>query len=46
MAFKLVKAAQAMWRAVNAPHLAEQVRNGKQFKDGKLVNLPPEVTAA
>jgi putative transposase len=46
MAFKLVEAAQTRWRAVNAPHLVQQVRDGKQFKDGKLVDLPPEVTDA
>lgn len=46
MAFKLIEAAQARWRLVNGAHLVQQVRDGKQFKDGKLVELPPEVTAA
>jgi transposase-like protein len=37
MAFKLIEAAQARWRAVNAPHLVALVRNGAAFKNGKLV---------
>jgi transposase-like protein len=37
MAFKLIEAAQARWRAVNAPHLVALVRNGATFKKGKLV---------
>jgi transposase-like protein len=37
MAFKLVEAAQARWRAVNAPHLVALVRAGATFKRGKLV---------
>ena len=37
MAFKLIEAAQARWRAVNAPHLVALVRNGATFKSGKLV---------
>jgi transposase-like protein len=37
MAFKLIEAAQARWRAVNAPHLVALVRNGAVFKKGKLV---------
>jgi transposase-like protein len=37
MAFKLIEAAQARWRAVNAPHLVALVRNGATFKRGKLV---------
>lgn len=37
MAFKLIEAAQARWRAVNAPHLVALVRNGSTFKRGKLV---------
>jgi transposase-like protein len=37
MAFKLIEAAQARWRAVNAPHLVALVRAGATFKCGKLV---------
>ena len=37
MAFKLIQAAQARWRAVNAPHLVALVRAGAKFKKGKLV---------
>jgi putative transposase len=37
MAFKLIEAAQARWRAVNAPHLVALVRAGAAFKCGKLV---------
>jgi transposase-like protein len=40
MAFKLIEAAQARWRAVNAPHLVALVRNGATFKKGKLVERP------
>ena len=32
MAFKLIEAAQARWRAVNAPHLVALVRAGATFK--------------
>jgi putative transposase len=31
MAFKFVEAAQARWRAVNAPHLVALVRAGARF---------------
>src|SRR3954452_3037489 len=37
MAFKLIEAAQARWRAVNAPHLVALVRAGARFDRGKLV---------
>ena len=40
MAFKLVEAAQARWRAVNAPHLVALVRAGAVFQAGKLVERP------
>jgi hypothetical protein len=40
MAFKLIEAAQARWRAVNAPHLVAVVRNGVTFKRGKLIERP------
>src|SRR5215469_11156665 len=36
MAFKLIQAAQARWRAVNAPHLVALVRAGAKFRNGKL----------
>ncbi len=37
MAFKLIEAAQARWRAVNAPHLVALVRAGALFRNGVLV---------
>ena len=37
MAFKLIEAAQARWRAVNGPHLVALVRAGATFTKGKLV---------
>lgn len=37
MAFKLIEAAQARWRAVNAPHLVALVRAGARFDKGRLV---------
>jgi putative transposase len=40
MAFKLIEAAQARWRAVNAPHLVALVRAGAHFESGKLVERP------
>jgi transposase-like protein len=40
MAFKLIEAAQARWRAVNAPHLVALVRAGAAFQDGKLIERP------
>jgi putative transposase len=36
MAFKLLDAAQARWRRVNAPHLVAVVRAGGVFIDGQL----------
>jgi putative transposase len=42
MAFKLIEAAQARWRAVNAPHLVALVRGGATFRNGKLVERPDE----
>jgi hypothetical protein len=42
MAYKLIDAAQARWRAVNAPHLVALVRAGAEFKDGKPVERPDE----
>ena len=34
MAYKLLEAAQAPWRAVNAPHMVALVRAGATFVDG------------
>lgn len=42
MAFKLIEAAQARWRAVNAPHLVAVVRTGARFENGKLVERPDD----
>ena len=42
MAFKLIEAAQARWRAVNAPHLVALVRAGARFEKGKLVERPDD----
>ena len=49
MAFKLIEAAQARWRAVNAPRLVALVRAGAQFDKGRLVERQttnPTVEAA
>jgi transposase-like protein len=40
MAFKLIQAAQARWRMVNAPHLVALVRAGARFEAGKLIERP------
>jgi putative transposase len=45
MVFKLVKSAQARWRAVNAPHLVALVRTGARFERGLLVERPEAVAA-
>jgi transposase-like protein len=37
MAFKLIEAAEARWRAVNGPHLVALVRAGAKFHNGVLV---------
>jgi putative transposase len=44
MAYKLIDAAQARWRAVNAPHLVALVRAGARFENGKLVERPDGTT--
>jgi transposase-like protein len=44
MAYKLIDAAQARWRAVNAPHLVALVRAGALFHKGKLLERPAEIT--
>ncbi len=44
MAYKLIEAAQARWRAINAPHLAALVRAGAVFHKGKLLERPVDIT--
>jgi transposase-like protein len=46
MAYKLIAAAQARWRAVNAPHLVALVRAGAVFHKGKLLERPIDITPA
>src|SRR3954468_7587155 len=43
-AYKLIDAAQARWRAVNAPHLVALVRAGAVFHKGKLLERPVDIT--
>jgi transposase-like protein len=45
MAFKLIEAAQARWRAVNAPHLVALVRAGATFINGQLPERPAQTAA-
>lgn len=44
MAYKLIDAAQARWRAVNAPHLVALVRAGAVFHQGKRLERPTAIT--
>jgi putative transposase len=44
MAYKLIDAAQARWRAVNAPHLVALVRAGAVFHKGTLLERPVDIT--
>ncbi len=46
MAYKLIEAAQARWRVVNAPHLVALVRAGAVFHKGKLLERPLDITPA
>jgi hypothetical protein len=46
MAYKLIDAAQARWRAVNAPHLVALVRAGGVFHKGRLLERPVDITPA
>jgi transposase-like protein len=46
MAYKLIDAAQARWRAVNAPHLVALVRAGAVFHKGKLLERPVDIAPA
>ena len=43
VAYKLIDAAQARWRAVNAPHLVALVRAGAIFHKGKLLERPVDI---
>ncbi|MEU2248733.1 IS256 family transposase [Streptomyces sp. NPDC019224] len=45
MVFKLVESAQARWRAVTAPHLVAEVRDGVRFKNGKRIEQNQEAAA-
>ncbi|MCH9667826.1 MAG: IS256 family transposase [Actinomycetia bacterium] len=45
MAYKLIDAAQARWRSVNAPHLVALVRAGATFHKGKLLERPTDITS-
>jgi len=42
MAYKLLRTAEARWRAVNAPHLVALVRAGARFERGVLVERADE----
>jgi hypothetical protein len=44
MAYKLIKAAQSQWRAVNPPHLVAFVRASVLFHKGKLLERPVGIT--
>ena len=46
MAYKLLTAAQARWRSVNAPHLVALVRVGATFVDGLLIEREDQRYAA
>ena len=46
MAYKLLDAAQARWRSVNAPHLVALVRAGATFVDGLKVEREDQRNAA
>ena len=46
MAYKLLAAAQARWRCVNAPHLVALVRAGATFVDGTKVEREDQKYAA
>ena len=40
MAFKLIEAAQCVWRAVNGSHLVALVRPRAKFEKGVMVERP------
>jgi transposase-like protein len=45
MAYKLIRSAEAHWRAVNASHLVALVRAGATFRNGVLVERSEEAAA-
>ncbi|BDU00104.1 hypothetical protein IFM12276_31320 [Nocardia sputorum] len=44
VAYKLIEAAQARWRKVNAPELVALVRAGALFHRGKVLERPVDIT--
>ena len=44
MVYKLIEAAQARWRKVNAPELVALVRAGAVFHKGQLLERPTDIT--
>lgn len=44
MAYTVIDAAQARWRAVNASHLVALVRAGALFHKGRLLERPVDIT--
>jgi hypothetical protein len=46
MAYKLLHAAQARWRCVNAPHLVALVRAGATFVDELIIEPEDQQYAA
>jgi hypothetical protein len=44
MAYKLIEAACARWRAVNAPHLVALVRAGVVSHKSQLLEFPTDTT--
>ena len=46
MAYKLIDAAPARWRKVNAPELVALVRAGAVFHKGKLLERPTDINPA
>jgi hypothetical protein len=46
MAYKLLEAAQARWRCVNAPHLVALVRAGATCVNGFLIEREDQPYAA
>ena len=46
MAYKLLEAAQARWRCVNAPHMVPLVHAGATFVDGLIIEREDQLYAA
>lgn len=44
MAYKLIEAARARRRAVNAPHLVTPIRAGALFHEGTPIERPVDIT--